>query len=327
MKAVFTLCSNNYLGQAIVLGKSFLKFHPEADFIVGLVDRLDASIDYNALEPIQILPFEKLPFAQFEQMRNSYDIIEFNTAVKPFYFEYLFNTKYDKVIYLDPDIAVFSSLNELFDLLDANDILVTPHTITPTHAFDSKWQKVQNLVGMYNFGFLALAKTENTFSLLYWWQKKLETECRMWPAEGLFVDQIWGNYFPIFFEKSYIIKDPGYNMAYWNFGERKLDYTNGQYWANNSLLKFFHFSNIKFGEKDVISGYSDYTFTERPDLVEIYNWYFNELTENGYLKYKQLKPSIHFRNNNEGLRKETGKKIKFHGTKLINTITKHLFGV
>lgn len=327
MNVVFTLCSNNYLGQAIVLGKSFLKFHPENSFVIGLVDKLDSSLDYAALSPIEILPFDQLGYKQFDQMLTNYDIIEFNTAVKPFYFEYFFANKYDKVIYLDPDTAVFSPLSELFVLLDSNDILLTPHTLTPNHAFDSKWQKTQNLVGMYNFGFLALAKSNNTAELLKWWKYKLETECRMWPAEGLFVDQIWGNYFPIFFDKSYVIKDPGYNMAYWNFGERALSTKDGVYWANESLLKFFHFSNIKFNQKNVISGYSDFTFEERPDLVNIYQWYFAELEANNYTTYKKLKALIQFRNDKQGIWKETGKKIKFHSIKWINIVTKKIFGV
>jgi len=327
MNAIFTLCSNNYLGQALTLGKSYLEENPGSEFIVGLVDKHDPSIDYKSYTPIRFLTTSELGYPEFVGMQQRYNITEFNTAVKPFYFQYLFNHGYDKVIYLDPDITVYDSLQELFTLLSDHDVLLTPHTITLSHKQAQRWQRIANNVGIYNLGFLALKKTSNTNDLLQWWKKKLETDCYMIPASGLFVDQIWANFFPVFFKNSYLIMEPGYNMAYWNFGERTLERKNGIYWVNGQRLKFFHFSNYKMSRHDGISNYTDYTREQRPDVAEIYDEYKAALIANGYDKFSKLSPLLAFRNDSKGFYQMTGLRIKVHGTRWFHSVIKFIFKV
>jgi hypothetical protein len=326
--AVFTLCSNNYLGQARVLVESYAKHHPGERFIIGLIDRKDPAIDYGLFAPAEILPCEHLGVEAFPGMMQRYDIVEFNTAVKPFYFDFLFRRGFDKVIYLDPDIGVFHPFEDLFHLMDRYDVVMTPHTITPEHANADRWQRVSNMVGIYNLGFLAMRDTAATRTILSWWKKKLETECRMIPAEGLFVDQIWANYFPIYFQSQcHVLTDPGYNMAYWNFGERTLQQIDGGYLVNGVALKFFHFSNYKFLEPNVISGYSDYTLDQRRDLQPIYREYHEALVKAGYEKFSSITPQLKFRSNKPGAWKLTGMRIKVHGGRAINAVVKAIFGV
>ena len=87
-KIVFTLCSNNYLSHAKTLGDSVLHFHPDLQFYIGLVDKKSPEIDYDFFSSFTILPFDELGFDCFNEMLRNYNIIEFNTAVKPFYFDY-----------------------------------------------------------------------------------------------------------------------------------------------------------------------------------------------------------------------------------------------
>jgi hypothetical protein len=327
MNAVFTLCSNNYLGQALTLGKSYLKENSDSEFIIGLVDKYDPSIDYASYAPIRFLTTGELNYPEFLEMQARYNITEFNTAVKPFYFEYLFNHGYEKAIYLDPDIAVYDSLHELFDLLSTHDVLLTPHTLSLDHKQAQRWQRIANQVGIYNLGFLGLKKSANTNELLQWWKKKLEVDCYMIPAEGLFVDQIWANYFPVFFKKSYLIMEHRYNMAYWNFGERTLEKKNGIYWVNGERLKFFHFSNYKMSRHEGISNYTDYTREQRPDIAEIYDEYKAALLANGYQRFSALKPLLKFRSDEKGFYQMTGLRIKVHGTRWFHKFVKTIFGV
>ena len=42
MKIAFTICSLNYFSQALSLGESLKKTNPQYEFIIGLVDKLDA---------------------------------------------------------------------------------------------------------------------------------------------------------------------------------------------------------------------------------------------------------------------------------------------
>src|SRR5687768_14781862 len=113
---IFTLCSNNYLAQAKTLGDSVKEFNPEVHFVIGLVDKLHPEIDYSFFEPFEIVPFDTIGY-DFSEMINEYNIVEFNTAVKPFYIEFFFK-KYSsqnlKLCYLDPDIEIFDSFANVF---------------------------------------------------------------------------------------------------------------------------------------------------------------------------------------------------------------------
>ncbi len=84
----FTLCSNNYLAQAQVLGNSLKQFHPESNFIIGLVDEKIKEIDYSRI-PFEVLPVSSIE-PKLDELLTKYDIIELNTCIKPAMFEYLF---------------------------------------------------------------------------------------------------------------------------------------------------------------------------------------------------------------------------------------------
>src|SRR5678810_880006 len=87
----FTIFSNNYLPKARILGESILRHNPGVRFIIGLVDLRDETIDYQALGPCEILPVDEIGIPKFDEMVLRYDLVDLNTAVKPFYFRYLFD--------------------------------------------------------------------------------------------------------------------------------------------------------------------------------------------------------------------------------------------
>ena len=59
----------------------------------------------------------------------------------------------------------------------------------------------------------------------------------------MFTDQRWVDFAPSFFDH-FILKDPTYNVAYWNLHERDLEWTDGRYLVNGQPLTFFHFSGF-----------------------------------------------------------------------------------
>ena len=69
-KIAFTICSNNYLGQAAALKDSFLRHNPGYAFYIILVDRLSEQIDYSFFEPAHILPVEHLGLDMIKTARG-----------------------------------------------------------------------------------------------------------------------------------------------------------------------------------------------------------------------------------------------------------------
>ena len=132
-QVAFTICSNNYLGQALALKKSFLEHNPSFGFFIVLVDKLSDEIDYSVFLPAQIIPIDKIKSVNLEDLISRYYIIELNTSVKPSVFKYLIanNPEVESIFYLDPDLYFYSSLNSLNAVLQSNVAVLTPHILSP----------------------------------------------------------------------------------------------------------------------------------------------------------------------------------------------------
>jgi len=285
MTFVFTLCSNNYLAQAIALGNSLLQHNPGYVFEIGLVDKRVPQIDYAAI-PFEIVEVESIGISEFDEMFKRYSITELNTAVKPFYFRYFFNSlpEIESIIYLDPDILVYRPFTELEEVLIQYEIVITPHLTTPIN--DDKFQAENDFLnaGLYNLGFIALKRGEESQKLIDWWAGRLETKAYIDFASGMFTDQLWINFVPLFFNRVQIFCHPGYNMAYWNLHERQLMDTEEVVKNNISYsLVFFHFSGYNLLIPEVLSKYQNrFTFENRKDIVDLFRNYSEKLVENGY---------------------------------------------
>jgi hypothetical protein len=295
MITVFTLCSANYLAQAKSLGDSVLEHNPDYHFVIGLVDRLPKELNAQYWHPHELIPVEELAIPCFGEMERKYNLVELNTAVKPFYMEYLYrrDSAVHGVIYLDPDIQVFARFNRLEEKLSTFNVIVTPHSCTfddkPTNMF---YETAMLSTGVYNLGFVATSRTETTFSFLQWWQKRLRDYCYYRAGTGLFVDQIWITLAPLYFAGFYIEKDPGYNMCYWNHFERRLSRENGRYIVNGqSDLLFYHFSSFDPRNPEVIARRPEVpisSFADRPDLKSIYEQYAKRLLADDFLSISAL---------------------------------------
>ncbi|MHA4807439.1 hypothetical protein ACX0G9_05015 [Flavitalea flava] len=284
MKIAFTLCSNNYYSQALVLGRSFLLHNPGFSFYIGLVDKKRDTIDYG-YPGITVLEAGEIESGIYSLARK-YTIVELNTAVKPQFFLHFFSTlKADEVYYLDPDICVYRDFAELSSILTTNDIILTPHILTPIPVDDKTPMESDFLnYGIYNLGFLGLKHTPNTIDMLKWWKERTYLFGYHDLSKGLFVDQLWMNLVPVLFQKTYISHHPGLNMGPWNFHERSLSRDEGSFRVNKQFpLVFFHFSTFKPFEKIVFHPvFNRFTAADREDLAEIYREYREKLQQSGF---------------------------------------------
>lgn len=298
MNAIFTIVAKNYIAQARTLGDSLSVIHPEIPFYIFLADEADGKLDLT-LEKYTTIEAKTLEIPKYEEMSFKYDIIEFNTSIKPFVFNYLFNKKtYSKIMYLDPDIYVFNKLDYLFDELDNNFILMTPHHVTPEIKYSGMVNESLLLfVGIYNFGFVALNNTENAQKVISWWKSRLEDYCFADKAEGLHVDQKWMDFIPAFFNEGVgIIRHLGCNVAFWNMHERLLVDCNGSYKIVHRLgqepetdLLFFHFAAFDPFNSDVIhKNNPQFKRSKFPEYVPLLNQYAERLLLNNFRETLKL---------------------------------------
>lgn len=324
MSIYFTLCSNNYLPFALSLGQSINTFDPQARFVIGLVDKLDKQIDYSLWDEFEFIPCFDLGYPEFQGMLSRYNIIEFNTAVKPFYFEYLFdkNPSVTEIFYLDPDLFFYQHPNLMRSEFQDADILLTPNLIyTQSQASTGELASLRH--GMYNLGFLGLRRSVESLRLISWWKERLIEHCRIDKCWGIFVDQKWMDLAPLFFDRIKLVKHPGWNMAWWNFNERKLVQNSSGYWVNtqDQPLVFFHFSGFKPENSHLTERVLTKEFEEAENqaLSSLYAAYREVLLKNDYEKLSRINPSLQFREVPNSYWNRLGRSLK---SKTLNAINK-----
>lgn len=258
-----TICAANYLPFVNVLGNSFLKSNTNSTFSVLVIDseksKFDKNQDFKYLSPLDL----NIPENVFRNMSFYYNVTELATALKPTAMKALFDKGSEKVIYLDPDIQVFSNLSELELALDDNSIVLTPHTLDPIPRDGLRPTEADIMgSGTFNLGFLGLKKSSIADDLLNWWEERLRFDSISDPLEMLFTDQRWidlvPSYFPI-----HVLRHPGYNVAYWNLHERKLSSVENNFKVNSEELRFFHFSGYRPDKPWILSKY----VADRPRIV------------------------------------------------------------
>jgi hypothetical protein len=291
MKIAFTICSNNYLAQALVLRESLLKHNPDYKFYICLVDKRIDKISY----PENTIEAATLQIPGFDQMVLEYNIIELNTAVKPFFIRKVFQIEpVSFIFYFDPDIKIFSSLSPLEIVFNEKSISLTPHALTPLPM--DGLMPMENIFlnhGIYNLGFIGVRNIPEIVSFLNWWCDRLETKCIIDLKEGYFVDQLWINLVPIYFYNLvHIFLHTGLNTAYWNLHERKISNINGIYYVNSEVpLIFFHFSGYNPNKPEFVAkNQNRISFESHPEIIKLFNDYRDDLLEQNYNFYCVQKP-------------------------------------
>jgi len=281
----FTSVNSYYLSKAISLGISVKKNHPNADFYILFCENRKI-YDYKRLEKylsklkIRLLSVEDIGISDINTYLFQRQIVEACTAVKGRGLVYLQN-KYEKTVYLDPDIYVFKPLNKILNGLNNNSIILIPHQNLPSSAeleFGVNAEITSLQYGVFNLGFLAVSNSLSAKKFAIWWAERLDKFCFDDRAKGLFTDQKWCDLAPALFEGVFVEREPGFNTAPWNSHCYKLaiEYGTGKIIAGikSSELVFFHFSGLDSGEGlKTSTEMEDFGFVHR----ELYLWY-TELT-------------------------------------------------
>jgi hypothetical protein len=284
---VFTIVSRNYFAYARTLGGSLRQSNPAVEFNVLVVDRKDPA--FEARHPDwRITWVEDLGIPDFEKIAFKYDILELNTNVKPTFAKHLLK-RHEKVVYLDPDIFVYSSLQPIFDLLDRHAVVLTPHITEPIDDGKLPGEPEFLTSGIYNLGFGAFNSSAESLKLLSWWEKRCLHLAYNEQSQGFFVDQKWMDFVPSLCATAFILRDPQYNTAYWNLHEREVTWTDGRAMIAGRPLVFFHFSGLPPQGDDRVSKYQTrYRLSERPDIAPLFVAYRGDLQGNGHAEYLKL---------------------------------------
>lgn len=274
----FTSVTFSYLDRARVLAATVKKHHPDWKMWLCLSDVEPDGFEFDpAKEQFdEVVRIGSLGIKDLRQWVFCHDLVELCTAVKGLMLCHLLDAGAQKVVYLDPDIALFASVQPVIDLLDKYALVLTPHQTEP----DDEYQAVvDNEIGslkhgIYNLGFIAVRGCAEGKRFARWWRDRLLAFCHDDPTRGLFTDQRWCDLIPAFFQEVFILRDAGYNVASWNLSKRPVRITaEGQILAGTSLLRFFHFTKINGVGEIMLAKYAQ----GRHEVFELTKWYRERL--------------------------------------------------
>lgn len=271
---LFTSFTYSYLQRARVLAKSVRRRHPDWKIWAVMVDETPPEFDDATWrdEFDEVLDAATLFPGVWQRWIFKHEIVEACTAVKGHALLHLLAQGADKVVYLDPDIAVFHSLQGIVDRLDTASVVLTPHQVEPngTETEFSENELISMRYGIYNLGFIAVRNDPDGRKAAKWWASRLFHACYDDVSNGIFTDQKYCDLIPSLFSNVYIERDPGYNVASWNLSRRTLEISpGGDILANGSPLKFYHFTKINSDGDGMTVKYAKGNLA----VLEVWNWY------------------------------------------------------
>jgi hypothetical protein len=267
-KAFCTIITKSHLGYAEALAKSLHAYDDEFLLYALVVDsdqRDKSRPGFTVLslpevncELSGLLARRYLKFGKHD---------EFRWSMKSVLLLHLLGMeKVRKVIFVDPDIAFFNDPSFLFDLLDGNSVLLTPHWRCNDPSRDPANFRMLMSEGHFNAGFVAVSAGAE--EALEWWARICLARCERARSEGLFVDQSYLNLLPVYFDKVQIIRHRGCNVANWNLEMNRRELVDGEVKINgNDPVVFIHFTNSTI--RGILRGEDGHL---RPHLVQWLKW-------------------------------------------------------
>lgn len=284
--AICTISSHNYMAYGLTCLLSAGNFNEGSDLFYLVADEYNSELYKKYEDNVKFVNMDELDIKKEKlvEMEFKYNIVEFNTAIKPKFYMYLLSKGYDTVIYLDPDIECYASFSSMLEQTKDASIIVTPHKMTThnsKHIDDSAF--LNN--GIYNLGFIAMNNCKETLRFLEWWNSKLEEQCYLDYLHGMATDQIWVELASTIFDGIHVLKDWGMNVAYWNIDERNWEYKNGICSVNQQPLVFFHFSSMSISCNQEFLKEID---ADNPGFYTFYVEHIKRVKENDLDKFSNI---------------------------------------
>jgi glycosyltransferase involved in cell wall biosynthesis len=282
-RALALIATRSFLPFAKLATSSFLTHHPEFHAFLLLVDGKPQ--DKAVFAEGRVVLLSEVGLDRVGWYAAKFTAAEFANALKPVFLRYLSGFA-ESVVYLDSDIAVFSRLGEMIDQLDACDLVLIPHVLTPLPRPERYWTRPSRSdlfnSGLVNAGCFAIRLAECREFLAFWEEANLGPGAFYEPA-GYQTDQQHLNWALVSVPGARLLREPRYNVAYWNLHERDfraeaapdgaLDYT-----VDGKPLGFFHFSGYDIAERLRLSRHDGrHSVYNMPAVAAILDWYSTQI--------------------------------------------------
>ncbi|MCG6134899.1 MAG: hypothetical protein MET45_09570 [Nostoc sp. LLA-1] len=260
-KIVCTIITKSYLAYARALATSLNEHNPDVKLYVLLADKFDGYFDPET-EPFELIRLEELPDQQtVRRMCFYYTPFELCCALRGILHQFIYdNNLAHSWLFLDSDILIYNSLEEIFKQLETTSILLNPHLVAPINNPNYDVLEVRLLgSGVYNGGFLGIRRTDEAKKFIEWFKQRLSQYAFQRRGEGemnlLFVDQLWLNLAPTLFSEVKFLLHLGANVGYWSLISHPIYKKGDTYYINEQPVLFIHFTGWDISQPSNASRY------------------------------------------------------------------------
>lgn len=252
-RAACTIVSKPWVAQARVLANSFNACHPDVPMFVLLADEASAPFD-AVLEPYHVVDIRTIDIPGFEHFRFRYAQQQLTYAATPFFLTYLLAHGFERVLFFKQESLVLGSHEEVFDLLDRYDVVLTPHLVSPLSGAGAIERELNILQsGAYNVGLLGVSDRPSARQFADWWQQRTLTHCLHDVKNGMHWEQRWLSLAPAMFDGVHILRDARFNVGHWNLPDRRIEMNGSRVLVNGEDCRLFRFSGFQPEEAHTVT--------------------------------------------------------------------------
>ncbi|MBV9783952.1 MAG: glycosyltransferase [Acidisphaera sp.] len=271
------IASRNYLPYAHVTMTSFRRFHADIPVFLLLVDGVEE--DRLLVDDCTTVLLADIDIPNAGWHTAKYDASQLSNAAKPAFLSYLSRFA-SRALYLDADVAVFAPCDELIAKTYEFDLVLLPHTMAPFPRPEQLWAHPNNgdifNAGLLNAGVFGIDLKRCSRFLEFWSAANFAVGAFYGPAGGQ-TDQQYLNWAIVLQERVHVLRDPAYNVAYWNLHERDVRHIRSplpKIQVNNGPLVLFHFSGFDIHNTMKLSKHDNrYSVYTLPSIAWLLGWY------------------------------------------------------
>jgi hypothetical protein len=276
---VFTVSLNHTLANAMLLATSLKSFNPDWSFCLIHGEQIPNCAQFSEKIFDKIIFFSELDIPNYDSWIFQFRPYEACQAVNLLALNFILkNTDHKQIVYFSPETLILKNLDELSNIISANDFLLTPVFIKKTSLIRSfhEFEMYDLHNGLYNPFFFSINKTKASGAVVEWINDLVLDYTSSVINYKLFDYQYLFNLLPYFFKNVHVLRDSGYGASPLNVSERNINEKQPHsFYSDDKPLHFFHFIGSDTGEGRLNQEY----FKEgNESLIHLWNMYDNKLS-------------------------------------------------
>jgi hypothetical protein len=273
-----TYFDHSYLAQGLALWRSLERWDETVKLTVLALDQETAAVIATLSDrKVEVISLAELVAADLclAAVQTGRSRAEFIFALTPCMVRHALRkgSEVDTVVYLDADLFFFSDPTPLWREFAEQSVLIVAHRYP-------KWNDDAELYGKYNVGILLFRNDANGRECVDWWRDQCLQSTALDAKTGHYGDQKYLDEWPQRFGGVIASKNPGVNVAPWNWSSQDFEWDENVIRVNGVPLIVFHFAQFKrIGDAWFDSGQLEYGIMPLALRSRIYGEYWTALLQ------------------------------------------------